>query len=125
VNISSKTHVVGHDVEHSNHLGEDEDSMTVGLELDEKLVEENHLSGVHDDSSKHLSVDVRLDLGSFEEIGVIPGNDGEEGQSRRRRRRDETRIHDAFLSSMTVRREQKDQHATTKGKEARWKTDRC
>jgi len=73
MDVSSKTHVVGHDVEHSNHLRKDEDSMSIGLELDEKLVEENHLSGVHHDSSKNLGVDVRLDLGSFEEVGVIPG----------------------------------------------------
>ncbi len=39
MNVTSQAHVVGHDVEHANHLGEDENAMTVCLEFGQKLVE--------------------------------------------------------------------------------------
>jgi hypothetical protein len=46
--------------------------MTVGLELGEELVEENHLPAAHDDVSEDLRSGVGFDLGALEEEGMVP-----------------------------------------------------
>lgn len=72
MDITSERHVVGHDVKHPDHLREDKDSMSIGFELGEELVEQNHLAATHDDVSEHLRIGVGFDFGTFKEERVIP-----------------------------------------------------
>jgi len=47
--MTPEHHVVLQDIQHSTHLREDKNSRSLGLHGGEKLVEDDHLSGVLDD----------------------------------------------------------------------------
>ena len=61
------------DSQHADHLGEDENSVTVLLKPREELVEEDHLSRVHDDTLQGLLFRVGPRLGAFKQVRVIRG----------------------------------------------------
>lgn len=64
--IASKAHVVRQDVEDSDHLTEDEDTVAVHLEASEKLVEQHKLARVHNDALEGLFLVLRDHLSTVE-----------------------------------------------------------
>lgn len=71
MNVTSDGHVVRHDVEHSNHLGKDQDSVSVGFQFTQQLVQQNHLSTVCHDPSKDFVRRVGFDLGPVKQVWVV------------------------------------------------------
>ena len=54
MDVPAKCQVVRQDVEHADHLREDEDAVAVAAKTREKLVEKNHLAAVHDETLENL-----------------------------------------------------------------------
>lgn len=59
------------DLQHANHLTEHEDTVTVLLETGEKLVEEDHLSRIHNEAFERFLASAGASLGALEEEGVV------------------------------------------------------
>ena len=71
--IASKVHVVRQNVEHADHLAEDEHAVVVCPEALEELVEQDHLAAVHDEGLEDLFVRSPGRLGAIEQVGVVRG----------------------------------------------------
>jgi hypothetical protein len=58
-------------LQHPDHLAEDEDSVTILLEARQELVQQNHLARVHHEAFERLFTRLGLRLGTFEKVRVI------------------------------------------------------
>ena len=69
--VATQRHVVAEDVEHADHLAEDEDAVAVLVQALQELVEEDHLAAVHDQTLE-LLLDARVAiLGAIKEVRVV------------------------------------------------------
>ena len=66
-----QAHIIRHDIQKPYHLTEDEHSMTVFFEFMQKFIEQDHLSGRHDEPTESLLLGVGLGFGALEEVGVV------------------------------------------------------
>lgn len=58
-------------LQHSDHLTEDENAMSILLEPGQKFVKQDHFPAVHDETFESLLADLGANLGAFEQIRVV------------------------------------------------------
>lgn len=72
MHITSGCHVIRDDIEQTNHLREDKDTVPIGFQSREKHVKADHFARVHDETTENLIGRFVAVLCSFKEVRMIP-----------------------------------------------------
>lgn len=71
VRVAAHDHVVAEDIQHPDHLAENENAVPILPQSSQELVEQHHLPAAHNKTLQRLLIAVCLGLSAVEKVRVI------------------------------------------------------